>query len=145
MNQSDVIVRLRAELEQVQRLAEANFTGLGVIVWDGASQLPVLPLNSTQPNKSVSALSTTLANLGCSTSPYHDGFHVLTADFKIFEVAMYFSPPIISGVRLDRNRGHGGRYVAGILGSLVPGVLATGVLSTNYGVVVFADGQEIQR
>ena len=143
MNSSDVIKRLQTELEMVQSLAQKNYSGTGVIVWDGRTELPIFPLSTTQPNFESKLLASMLLDLGCYDSPFHDGFHVLTKDFQLKNVGMYFAPPIIAEVTLDRSHGYGGRYVAGLFGSMLPGVLATGVFSLNYGVAIFVDGHSI--
>jgi hypothetical protein len=142
MSRHDVRFRLRAELEEVQCLSGLDFSGVGVIVWDGSSPLPVFSLCATRPTVDNASLASTLAAFGHRGSPLHDGFHVLTPDFEVHSAAMYFSPPVVPEAALDRTRGYGGRYVAALFGSLLPGVLATGVLSTNYGAIVFVHGQE---
>jgi hypothetical protein len=143
MTRHDIGFRLRAELEEVRRLSGPDFSGVGVIVWEGSSALPVFSLCATRPNAEGASLASTLVSLGHRDSPFHDGFHVLTPDFAIHSTAMYFSPSVAPGIAWDRTRGYGGRYVAALFGSLLPGVFATGVLSLNYGGVVFVHGQEL--
>lgn len=76
-------------------------------------------------------------------SEFHDGFHILSPNLQLVRVSQYFSPPIVSGINGDPARRLGGRYMAALFGSILPGVLATGVASTDYGVVVFEQGREL--
>lgn len=63
-------------------------------------------------------------------------------DFQLHSVALYFSPPIVPGLQVNYAKRFGGRYLAGLFGSLIPSVLSIGVLSCSYGAVVFTGGRE---
>lgn len=141
----NILSQLRRELEKTKCLINKNFSGVGVLVWDGRSNLPITPLCLEQPELLTKGLAENLSEFGQSTSSFHDGFHVINTDFSIHSVAMYFSPPISTEITWDRSRGFGGRYVAGLFGSCLPGVIASGVLSTNYGLAIFSNGKEVQQ
>ncbi|OYW22373.1 MAG: hypothetical protein B7Z43_07260, partial [Sphingomonas sp. 12-62-6] len=76
---------------------------------------------------------------------HHDGFHILTAELKLVAVSQYFSPPVVAGLEIDRSRPFGGRYLAALFGSMLPGTLATGIATKALGTIVFSGGQEVYR
>lgn len=131
-----------SELRAVESCITSDFTGLGIIVWDGVAALPICALTEGQLTYPNATLASNLAELGERESPVHDGFHVVTRDFSLIASGMYFSPPIVPGVDWDRARGYGGRYVAALFGSFLPGVIATGVLSASYGIATFINARE---
>lgn len=61
---------------------------------------------------------------------------------ELTHVAQYFSPPIVRDVYFDRCRPIGGRFVAGLLGSTLPGVPMTGIVSEGLGLSIFENGRE---
>jgi hypothetical protein len=63
---------------------------------------------------------------------------------RLVRLAQYFSPPIVPSAAIDRSKRFGGRYLAALFGSALPGVLATGVASRDFGIAVFRDGREIR-
>lgn len=85
---------------------------------------------------------TTLASISRIDSEFHDGFHILTSDWKLSHISQYFSPPI-ADIVLDRSKRFGGRYVAAIMGSVIPDILLTGLASRDFGVSVFQNGVEV--
>ncbi|WP_442129066.1 hypothetical protein [Rhizobium leguminosarum] len=76
-------------------------------------------------------------------SEFHDGFHVLSSSLEIQLISQYFSPPIKGLTFPSKDRVVGGRYAAALFGSTLAGVVATGVISTSYGIAVFVGGAEI--
>src|SRR5205823_12332189 len=75
-------------------------------------------------------------------SEHHDGFHVISSTWRLTRVAQYFSPPIIPDAQIDRSKRFGGRYLAALFGSGIPGVLASGIASEGFGIAVFRGGKE---
>ncbi|WP_206521328.1 hypothetical protein, partial [Mesorhizobium sp. M7A.F.Ca.US.014.04.1.1] len=60
---------------------------------------------------------------------------------EISSLSLYFSPPILRSVVMPHpNPRHGGRYLAALFGSALPGVMAAGVASAHYGVGIFKNG-----
>lgn len=47
------------------------------------------------------------------------------------------------GVNINRKRKAGGRYVAAQYGSIVNGVLFTGIASNEFGIAIFQNGKEV--
>jgi hypothetical protein len=136
-----MLQKLHAILSEVRRQAEDSFTGVGVIVCDAPDQLPILPL---RPSAMLSDydLIHTLASISVADSDYHDGFHILSSDWRLLRVSQYFSPPILTGVRIEHRQHIGGRYMAALFGSALPGVWLTGIASRGVGIVIFRDGAE---
>lgn len=142
----DVLVdRLFALLAAVSQAAGADFSGIGVIISDAPDRLPIMSLRSAQPmllpTTNAAAL---LATISKPQNEYHDGFHVLSGELEPLLIAQYFSPPIVPNLAIDRSRRFGGRYVAALFGSVLPGVCATGIASNDFGNAVFAQGHEVR-
>ena len=136
------IDRVKELLLTVSERATAQFSGLGIIVSDAPAGLPITPL---RPIQFIPRLPTVKSLLTISehTSEYHDGFHVLSSDLQLQLMSQYFSPPIAALTFLPRDRIVGGRYAAALFGSTLAGVLATGLVSTTYGIALFVAGAEI--
>ena len=136
---------LKALLHRVYGQADATFSGLGVIVWDGVSTIPIRPMRS-EPPAGIHRSTTfdVLMNISHEASPFHDGFHVVDATLALVQVSVYFSPSISSQVETPANgQMFGGRYLAAAFGSCLEGVLCTGVVSRQYGPIVFEHGREV--
>jgi len=87
-------------------------------------------------------LITSLAAISVHDCEYHDGFHIVSSDWRLIRVSQYFSPPIVANPTIDRTKLFGGRYVAALFGSAIPGVQLTGIASRGFGIAVFKDGTE---
>lgn len=131
-------------LADVASRAGYGFSGTGLIICDAPERLPILPLRDSAPELATGdQLGGFLAAISQQASPYHDGFHVLSSALNPLAIAQYFSPPIVPGIVLDRSRHFGGRYVAALFGSALPGVRATGIASRDFGIAIFEHGHEI--
>ena len=137
---------LRENLYELLRGVQARvgplFAGTGLIVCADPSALPITSLRPAPGAVGSRSALETLTEISDLANEFHDGFHVLSLDLDIVLVSQYFSPPIVPGVVLDPSRRLGGRYLAGLFGSALPTVLATGVVSQSYGAVVFERGHE---
>lgn len=138
----DLIEQITNLLEDVNAQAGPDFSGIGLIVSASPESLPVIDLRPTSKLIDNPTTATALARISHPRHEHHDGFHVLTPDLKIEKIAQYFSPPIAPEARIDRQRRFGGRYLAALFGSTLPGVLATGMSSRDFGVAVFQAGEE---
>lgn len=142
---SDPAAELKILLNQVASNAGSDFSGIGVIVWDGETPLPVLPMQAQFLDQfrhcSTRELLSAISREDCS---FHDGFHVLNRSLQLVQASVYFSPQIVAGIDLlGRARSYGGRYYAAAFGSCLNGVICTGVLSQRYGPFVLRNGQEL--
>ncbi|WP_321853401.1 hypothetical protein [Paraburkholderia tropica] len=138
-----MIEDLRDILSDVKRLAGRNFTGIGLLVSDTPQTLPICSLRPVDFLVADTGLVALLARISTKDSEFHDGFHVLTGSFDVAKIAQYFSPPIVKGLKIDRSKIFGGRYLAALFGSTLPGVRATGIASIGFGIAIFQNGQEV--
>ncbi len=137
------IERLHRLLHDVRRGAGESFSGVGVVVADSAEALPIFPLRSNSGILPRGSAVELLSSISHEESEFHDGFHVLSPTFDVLLVSMYFSPPIIPEIDVDPTRQPGGRYMAALFGSAIPGVLASGIASRRNGLGVFRSGREV--
>lgn len=130
-------------LVNVEKRAGVDFSGTGVIVSERVDDLPILAMRTSSNLGGFADAADLLATISNPAHEHHDGFHVLGPDLQILRLGQYFSPPIVHSVRIDRSKRFGGRYLAALFGSMLPGVIATGIASCDFGVAVFRNGQEI--
>lgn len=133
--------QLQAILRSVMGSARADFSGLGLIVSDAPDVLPIVSLVNGWV-QAEGPLDQTLAAISRSGHRFHDGFHVVNSDGQLTAVSQYFSPPIVADLWHPSEIQRGGRYVAGLFGSRLPGVHMTAVASSTYGVMIFLNGRE---
>jgi hypothetical protein len=138
----NVIRTLHNILSCVQKAAGDYFTGVGLLICDAPDNLPILPLRSRTYPPCTNDLIASLAAISVPESEYHDGFHVISSDWKLLRVSQYFSPPIVYNVFIDRTKLFGGRYLAALFGSAIHTVKVAGIASRRFGIAVFKDGSE---
>jgi len=131
-------------LVDIRRATGADFSGIGLVIYEYIDQLPIIDLRESAPDTNQS-LVPLLAEISSSSSQYHDGFHFLNLEWEITHVSQYFSPPIISSIPLDRSRQIGGRYVAALFGSAIDGVKMCGIISKKIGISIFENGKEVHN
>lgn len=136
---TDALLKL---LIEVDARAGLDFSGIGLIVSEWPLDLPILALRPVSDPGEVTDVADKLAKISNPAHEHHDGFHVLGPDLRLTHLAQYFSPPIVPSAPIDRSRRFGGRYLAALFGSALPGVLATGIASREFGIAVFHDGRE---
>jgi len=134
---------LRELLHDVHRHADRSFSGIGILVSGNLGGLPIVPLRPLAAIPPLQSTRETLVAVSDLAHELHDGFHILSPDFRLIRLSQYFSPPIVFGLRTDPKRRLGGRYMAGLFGSALPDVLVSGIVSATYGVAVFEDGREV--
>ena len=138
------IEALRKLLEDVRCGAGSSFSGVGVLVSDDPGGLPIVPLRPLAPTPTFGSTREMLIVISDEAHDLHDGFHVVTSDFRIIKLSQYFSPPIVPGLMADPTRRRGGRYMAAMFGSTLGNVVACGIASVDYGVAVFEGGREVE-
>lgn len=121
-----------------------KFTGLGLVLCADYSKLPMISLKKDDDKllrtiSSYQLLVDFLAKSSNSNSPYHDGFHILNQNFELTHLSQFISPTIVKTVSVRHE--FGSRYRTAIYCSLLPGVIACGVLSKNYKATVFVKGK----
>lgn len=138
-----LIKQISRLLTDVRDRSNASFSGVGILVADDPALLPIMPLRPKSVWCGARTALELLTEVSDTSSEFHDGFHILSRDLDVTLLSQYFSPPVVAGIVIDPARRVGGRYIAALLGSALPGVLAAGVVSTTYGVAVFYNGQEV--
>jgi hypothetical protein len=135
-------------LNEIDRLKNKDFTGLGLVVYDtDPSLLPISPLISAPDNLKVPISDTTeivnfLLRISTAENLNHDGFHFLNNRLELTHISQYFSTPLVKDVHI--NLEHGSRYRTALYGSFINGIVACGVLSNNYPPSVFVKGEELK-
>ena len=137
------IQRLRSTLREVYRLSGHSFSGIGLIVHEANAKLPVFPMRPRAKLPASASLEESLALISSFDSDLHDGFHLLSTEWKVTAIAQYFSPPIVSNARINWHRNFGGRYVAAQFGSTMSGIKACGIATTSLGIAIFENGNEV--
>ncbi len=141
----EIAGNLKVLLLEVAEHAKSDFSGLGIIVWDGVISLPVYPMRDHAPD--CTRFSTTreaLSAISRESSAFHDGFHVVGEALQLQQAAVYFSPNLVHDLVIPAHaRTYGGRYLAAAFGSCLQGVRCTGVLSSRYGPHVLVNGREL--
>jgi hypothetical protein len=138
-----LIARLHSLLREVRDEGGKSFSGIGVLVTAAPGDLPILPLRPVSILCDRRSTLEILVTISHASNEFHDGFHILSPALDVTLVSLYFSPPIVAGVGVDPVRRLGGRYMAALFGSALPGVIAAGVASAGYGVAVFLRGLEV--
>lgn len=135
--------RLRDLLHKVRLRAGAAFTGIGVVVASDLSDMPILPLRRSVTDFVDRSTEDVLAAMSVKESELHDGFHILSPSLRIELVAQYFAPPVSISMLPTLPQTGGARYMTALLGSRLPGVLATGVATIESKPTIFAGGLEV--
>lgn len=137
------IIKLCTDLNNRKSI---KFEGVGLVVYSTFDDLPVVSLNEEKtpfilPLVHYENILNALIEVSSSESIYQDGFHLLSKDLTLTHISQYFSTPIKRELKVQNN--YGSRYRTALYGSLLPNVLYTIVISKDYGIVVFSDGEEI--
>lgn len=141
--QNSHVEKLKSILHEVQNIIPKNdFCGVGLVVYSEFRTLPVLSLYPRIKITGIDLIEQ-IINASRFTSDCHDGFHFISNDWKLTHRNQYFAPPIPADLRLTDKGNFGARYVSALLGSLLPNVICTGIVSERDGVVVFEDGKNV--
>ncbi|MEY8198560.1 MAG: hypothetical protein RPS47_04910 [Colwellia sp.] len=138
-----MIENFKEILLKVEDGAGDDFSGIGVVLYSDMKGIPVFPLHNPNFESGDDDLVSTFVEISKVANPYHDGFHFISSSLKLTHTSQYFSPPIVSGVKVDRSRVVGGRYMAALFGSCIQSALLTGIVTKSNGVVIFKNGAEI--
>ncbi|WP_165486574.1 hypothetical protein [Methylobacterium sp. GXF4] len=137
------ICRFADVLKSTMEAAGPGFSGIGLIVCDNPQGLPIYPLRSRQNPHFHEDTVDYLAEISQAAGDYHDGFHILSEGMEVTKIAQYFSPPISKKALITQRKPFGGRYLAALFGSCLPGVKLTGIATRGFGVATFSEGREI--
>lgn len=82
-----------------------------------------------------------LAEISDYHNTFHDGFHMVDETGTLRYIAQYFVPPVVAS--LGPNQEHGVRLHSARCGSTLKGVIFIAVISSNFEVHFFKDGNAI--
>jgi hypothetical protein len=134
-----IVESLRCALVDVSARASSSFSGLGIVIYD-ADSFPTqcyCDLRDTTSLRHFGAhfgsigngLTDLLLTVSCESHPCHDGFVFMNVLGNVTHIAQYFVPPVVP--HLAPHHLHGTRFYSALCGSLLPGVLAVGVVCRN--------------
>jgi hypothetical protein len=137
---------LQLLLEEIYLRRSDDFSGIGIIFYKTLVNLPIASLKNTDsklrlPIVSRSEIIAFLVSASTNNNKYHDGFHLLNERLELTHVSQFVSPPIVQNVNVQMD--HGSRYRTAVYTSMLPNVIACGVLSNNYVPTVFVNGKEL--
>lgn len=133
-------------ISDISKNQQSNFSGLGLILYSQIESLPITALKKNNidielPIENYDEILKILLELSKINNPGHDGFHLLSKNFVLTHISQYFSTPIISNAKVGS--GFGSRYMTALYGSYLNHVIATGVISNNYGSKIFIRGTQV--
>lgn len=136
-----------AVLRNVAANPPGRFAGIGLVLYVPPLDLPVAPLVPPSqipplPSGDVAESTRLLRQLADSACPLHDGFHLVdTYSLAITHLCHFFAPPIPAELP-PSVPAHpvGARFMAALLGSLLPSVVMTSVLGEREGAIVIERG-----
>lgn len=118
-----------------------EFCGVGVVVSADLERLPIAPLCSDASFPAQQNLAEQIVECSLYSRPCHDGFQIVSEQWQLVQRNQYFAPfPSVQHRELIGSMNVGSRYVAARFGSLIEGVMCTGLLSERDGIVVFEGG-----
>lgn len=141
------------ELNEFLRSLAANvspqFTGLGLILYRSADELPITPLGSKNsalraglPVIAREDVLRTLLAVADRSSECHDGFHLLDAGTgALTHLAQFVSPPLDAAkTNFDASPLVGARQMAALLTSKLPQVAFTAIVAVGGKIYIYEDG-----
>jgi len=137
----DYAEKLGNLLEDLQRRADETFTGTGVIVYSKMGDLRHFSMGDRKPTNG--DIADQLLEASSLSGSNHDGFHFIDSAWNLTHLNQYVSPQIPANYQfpVDVKAIAGARIATAILCSLSSTVICSGVISTNEGIMTFANGR----
>lgn len=139
-----MIKELHTILMKLYTQSDKPFAGIGILISDDISTLPISPLYDSKVKIKGINLLEQLLDLSNYSNLYHDGFHILSTDLKITHSSQYFYPRPPKNFTLNVNNKHGVRYFVAKIGSTLANIKYTAIVGGDYGVCIFKNGQIIK-
>jgi hypothetical protein len=141
-----LISELLHVLNEIYTRKSDDFSGVGIVLYRDLSNLPIIDLKVVDPRIGLPLITRCnivdiLVAASDGFSRYHDGFHLLNEKFELTHLSQYLSPPIDRSAIIRSE--FGSRYRTAIYTSLVPGIIACGVVSSSYAPTVLVQGHEV--
>ena len=131
-------------VDEICKIRYEDFKGLGLIFYIKKENLPIESLNPfcELKNQIIDAklIAQKLVEISKESCQCHDGFHLLNQDCILTDLSYYFSTPISKEKKPKQS--NGSRYRTAFYGSLLKDVILTVIISSNYNVMVFINGEE---
>ena len=134
-------------LKKISGKKTENFTGVGLVIYnpecfDENCHCNLRP-DIECPNYHIAddRMCDYLLEIADHDNTLHDGFHMIDSEGILTHVAQYFVPPVNQS--LKPNQGHGVRLYSSMCGSVLEGVLYIGVVSSNYDIYIFSNGDYV--
>ena len=148
---SDVQAKVVALLDQVRRVAPEPFSGLGLILYVAPVRMPISDLGDQAtftphlPVVGHDAIARVLGQIATTTSPWHDGFHLIEASSWALTHVSQFVSPSVSDLKQARPLGApvGARQLAALAMSRLPSVETVAVLGARTDLMLCAKGVAI--
>lgn len=137
--------RLRNLLLRVRdSIPREEFCGVGVVVSADSERLPIVSLCTDAKLPAQQDLAEQIAECSLYSRPCHDGFQIVSEQWQLVRRNQYFAPyPAANCRELIGSVNVGSRHMAARLGSLMEGVVCTGLLSERDGIMVFEGGMPV--
>lgn len=131
----DLLLRVR------DSIPNEDFCGVGIVVSADLIRLPIASLCTDASLPAQQDLAEQIAECSLYSRPCHDGFQIVSEQWQLVQRNQYFAPfPAAECRELIGRVNVGSRYMAARFGSLIEGVVCTGLLSERDGIVVFERG-----
>jgi hypothetical protein len=138
-------------LKEVRVRSSPSFSGLGLILYAPPMRLPVVSLGDQSlfqpqlPVREIETIAEVLARISTLESPWHDGFHLIDARAaEMTHVSQFFSPPLDRAQSLRVSAMPiGARQMSAMLGSMLPIVECTALLTKRGDSLVFRAGAAV--
>jgi len=139
--------RLKQVLKTISILDIENFKGIGIVLYDSRILHGSIHTNTRsesllpkKPNIFDKDCIDFLSDVTSWDSPYHDGFIFVNENGQITDVAQYFVPPIVPEILPNETAGI--RYHSALYGSIITGVMATGIVNSKHEPYFFQEGKQ---
>lgn len=133
-------------VRETRKKKPKNFSGFGLVFYDSKSFLKKYITDLRPSAKFSESLffgrkDTTdfLIKISRRSHSYHDGYHFFDKNGRLTYVTQYFCPPIIPGIK--PNESYGTRNLSGHYGVHIRGIIAIGIVHSNYRAFYFTKGK----
>lgn len=143
----DIIVETYKLLKKIASKDIEQFTGIGLVVYDEKNfdrncHCDLRPdISCPHYHITDDKICDYLIDISKHENTLHDGFHMVNEKGTLSYVAQYFVPPVIQSLKPHQD--HGVRVYSSMCGSVLPGVLLIGVISSNYDIYIFRKGEYV--
>ena len=138
--------KLRDLLIDIQQRADSEtFLGTGIIVYSDLDALSFVSISNCATKPAPNELVGQVLEASSMTRASHDGFHFIDSEWHLTHLNQYVAPEIPKNYQLppDVRSFAGARFTTAILSSLSTSVICSGILSSTYGIMTFADGRRV--